>query len=362
MLQHRFNVDASRSYGLPAEAYNSAELHVLEMERIFDHAWGFVAHASDLAGAGSFVVTEAAGREYLVVRGADGQVRAFDNMCPVRPHPLAGGRGRTQAFRCPRHGIAVSPEGAVVRDGASREDLGNLRSFAVERVASLVFANPDPGAAPLASLVPGLAAELENRVSRLGELVFAARITSDFRANWKVMIDNSVECYHCDIAHPDFNGLLDLSSYRIVNHAYHASHTGGAGVERNSAYGFDAATNAGFAAWWVWPNLLCGPFPGRSNITIHRIVPTGPQTAREHFDFYFLPDGPDEQEQEAIAFFRDVLRPQDIALVESVQRGLNSRAYRDGRLMDDAVGSAMSERNIHLFHGLVLSALGEAVA
>ncbi|MBM3585311.1 MAG: hypothetical protein FJX36_13055 [Alphaproteobacteria bacterium] len=120
----------------------------------------------------------------------------------------------------------------------------------------------------------------------------------------------------------------------------------------------DAAASAPFAAWWPWPNLLFGPFPGPANLTVHTILPTGPETAREHFDFYFLDAVPDAQEAAAVAFFRDTLRPEDVALCESVQRGLRSRAYSDGRLIDDAEGSALSERNIHLFHGLVLEALG----
>jgi len=91
---------------------------------------------------------------------------------------------------------------------------------------------------------------------------------------------------------------------------------------------------------------------------VHTILPTGPETAREHFDFYFLDAVPDAQKAAAVAFFRDTLRPEDVALCESVQRGLRSRAYSDGRLIDDAEGSALSERNIHLFHGLVLEALG----
>jgi choline monooxygenase len=349
-LQHRYHPDATRSWTLPAEAYVAPDVLAAEMKTIFAHAWAFAAHAGEVAESGAFVVAEAAGREVLLVRGGDGVLRAFGNLCPRRPHVLAQGRGTAREFACHRHGVVVGLDGAFAE--------GALRPLRVETLASLVFVNPDLDAAPLAAGLDGFEAELRARVPELDRLVFADRIATDFRANWKVMIDNSVECYHCAVAHPDFVGLLDLDSYRIVNHRRYATHTGRAGRGDNSAYGYDETDSVDFASWWLWPNLLMGPFPGRSNLTVHRILPTGPETARELFDFYFLDAEPDEQERAAVAFFRDVLRPQDVALCESVQRGLRSRAYREGRIVDDAEGSADSERNVHLFHGLVLEALG----
>lgn len=347
-IAHRHHPDPARSYTLPAECYRSPDVLARERALIFAHAWTTACHVNDVAMRGAFVVVETAVGEVVVACGADGTIVAFDNLCPVRPHALVQGRGRTDAFRCGRHGVALAP--GAVPEGA--------RVWRVDRLADLVMVNPDGAAPPVARDFGHVEAELRHWVPELARLAFSTRITNDFRANWKVMVDNSVECYHCPVAHPDFTTLLDLPSYRIVNHARSATHTGRVGVASNTAYAIDAATSAPFAAWWLWPNLLFGPFPGRPNLTVHTILPTGPETAREHFDFYFLDAAPDVDEAAAIAFFRDVLRPQDVALCESVQRGLRSRAYFDGRLIDDAEGTAMSERNIHLFHGLVLTALG----
>lgn len=342
-IRHRHDPDPARSYTLPAELYTDPAVLAQEAESIFERSWHFAAHDSDLAETGSYVTGEVAGRAFVVARGADGTVRAFDNLCPARPHALVEGRGRVEALACRVHGVTLAPDAAS--------------TWRVDRLASLVFVCPGTPPAPLAATFPGLADELRQWVPQLDRLRFAARITSDFEANWKVMVDNSIECYHCAVAHPDFQSLLDLDSYRIVNHGCHATHTGRAGRQDNTAYAFDEASTSDFASWWMWPNLLLGPFPGRSNLTVHQILPTGPETTREHFDFYFLDNEPDEAERAAVTYFRDVLRPQDVALCESVQRGLRSRGYRDGRLVDDALGSAVSERNLHLFHGLVLDAL-----
>lgn len=343
-LHHRHDADPARSYTLPAEAYIRPDLAALERERIFERSWHFAAHAGDVARPGRYVAGEVAGRGFVLVCGTDGQLRAFDNLCPARPHAVAAGRGRMDALVCPAHGVRLPLEAVP-------------SSWHVDRLASLVFVCPGPPPAPLADAFPGLGEELARWVPEHGRLRFAARITSDLRANWKVMVDNSIECYHCAVAHPDFNTLLDLPSYRIVNHRRHATHTGRAGRPDNTAYALDGQATSAFASWWVWPNLLFGPFPGRPNLTVHQILPTGPETSREHFDFYFLDTPPGAAERAAVDYFRDVLRPQDVALCESVQRGLHSLGYRDGRLVDDAAGSAVSERNVHLFHGLVLEAL-----
>jgi choline monooxygenase len=79
----------------------------------------------------------------------------------------------------------------------------------------------------------------------------------------------------------------------------------------------------------------------------------------EHFDFFFADETPSESKQQAIDYVDKVLQPEDIALVESVQRGLQSRGYNQGRLMVDKERSYNFEHGLHHFHALVLNHLGE---
>ena len=100
-------------------------------------------------------------------------------------------------------------------------------------------------------------------------------------------------------------------------------------------------------------------FPGPGNMTVLHIMPTGPETTKEHLDFYFVDDAPADCKRAAIEYVDKVLQPEDIGLVESVQRGLHARGYHQGRLIVDKDRSYLSEHGLHHFHGLVLQALGE---
>ena len=107
----------------------------------------------------------------------------------------------------------------------------------------------------------------------------------------------------------------------------------------------------------MWPNLTFNVLPGPPNITTLHIMPTGPETTLEHFDCYFLDSVPSQGEKAAVEYLDKVLQPEDIGLVESVQRGLHSRGYQQGRFIVDAERSHLSEHAVHHFHNLVINAL-----
>ena len=97
-------------------------------------------------------------------------------------------------------------------------------------------------------------------------------------------------------------------------------------------------------------------YPGEGNIIVLNVIPTGPETTFETYDFYFLQDHPKPSQMEAIDYLRDVLQQEDIDIVESVQRGMRTPAYEQGRFVTDPEGSGMSEHGVHHFHRLVIEA------
>ena len=96
------------------------------------------------------------------------------------------------------------------------------------------------------------------------------------------------------------------------------------------------------------------------SLTTWRFIPVGPEETYEEFDFFFETTDLEQSEKEAISFIDDVLQPEDIGLVESVQRGMQTPGFSQGRYMVDPNGSGLSEHAVHHFHGLVLKHYQEA--
>ena len=126
----------------------------------------------------------------------------------------------------------------------------------------------------------------------------------------------------------------------------------------SKAYRYSGAARARrFGSWWLWPDLCIEVFPGAPNVNIFRHQPVGPEKTRHVFEFYMQSPTPTAEQEDAIRYIDEVLQAEDIALVESVQKGLHSRGYSQGRFIVDAARSDMSEHAVHHFHGLVVASM-----
>lgn len=231
-----------------------------------------------------------------------------------------------------------------------------LSSVQVEEFCSLVFVNLDPSAASLASQSADLGKKIENYALDLGNLTFTHRLSYKIKANWKTVIDNFLGCYHCPTAHRDFVSLADMDTYQVTTHDIYSSHMAKDGLTENSAYAVDGASVTDHAVWFLWHNITLTRYPGRGNFMVWKIIPDGPEETREEFDFFFETDRPNEAEMEAIKYIDEVLQVEDIGLVESVQRGMRTPAFKQGRYVINHRQSGMIEHAVHHFHGMVLAA------
>ena len=188
------------------------------------------------------------------------------------------------------------------------------------------------------------------------------RIRYDIASNWKNVIDNFLECYHCHVAHPDFVTLVEMDTYRVATHGIYSSHMARAGYSANSAYDVEGSSVKDLAIWWLWPNTCLMRYPGRGNFSVMQMVPAGPERTLETIDFYLEMAELSEADEESIRYIDEVLQPEDIAIVESVQRGMRTPAFTQGRIVCDPYGSGLSEHGVHHFHGLVLDAYRRAGA
>jgi phenylpropionate dioxygenase-like ring-hydroxylating dioxygenase large terminal subunit len=194
----------------------------------------------------------------------------------------------------------------------------------------------------------------------LPNLTHAHRLTYHIKANWKSVVDNFLECYHCPVAHKGFSSMIDMDTYKVTTQGIYSSHMAKAKLGENKAYDIADATVTDHAVWFLWPNLTLMRYPGSGNFMVWRFYPINATETWEEFDFFFESAEPNDNEKEAIRFIDEVLQPEDIALVESVQRGMNTPAFNSGRYMVDIKGSGASEHAVHHFHGLLLDAYQRA--
>lgn len=364
-LRGRVSDDPERTYALNAECYTDPSVYEAEREKIFFKSWRWACHTSDLPNPGSYIAFEIFDQPIVVLRDAVGELRAFYNVCSHRGHELLKGQGTvaTKTITCPYHAWAYRLDGSLRSARGSEKvsdfDAGEfcLRTVRVETFAEFVFVNLDPDAPPLGAQAPDLLADIESFAPDLATLTHAHRITYTMEANWKIIVDNFLECYHCPVAHPAFVDLVDMTSYHVRTYGIWSSHHAGVFIQDNPAYDVSGATVQDHAVWWLWPNVCFLRFPGSGNMMVLHILPDGPGRTFETYDFYFERPEPDAQQWDAIKYVDDVLQPEDIGICESVQRGLRTRGYQPGRLIVDAERSDISEHGVHHFHSLILDAL-----
>ena len=363
-IRRGFDANPARSHSLRAEAYTDPKWYAFEQSAIFAKHWIWVCHVEKVRNPGAYTTAMIAGRPVAIVRDRDGALRAFYNVCKHRAHELLQGDGETTRIMCPYHAWVYDLTGQLRRapetenlEGFNPGDIC-LDQVQVEEFCGFVYVNLDPAAAPLAEQSGDLAAEIMHWAPDVADLTFGHRLTYDIRSNWKNVVDNFLECYHCPTAHKDFCTLVDMYTYKVTTHGIYSSHMADAGTSENAAYDVSNATVRTHAVWWLWPTTCLMRYPGRSSMIVLNIIPAGPDRTLETYDFFLETPEPNDMELEAIRYLDTVLQVEDIGLVESVQRGMNTPAFTQGRIVHDPDGSGKSEHAVHHFQKLVAGALG----
>ena len=357
-----YSTNPNDTFSLKADAYTDDKWFNIDQKEIIAKSWQWVCHVEKLREAGSYTTIDIAGHPVAIVRNKDGELNAFYNVCKHRAHALLSGDGRTAVITCPYHAWAYNLDGHLVK-APHTEHLENfstkeicLDSVQVEEFCGFIYVNLDPNAESLATQSDTLKDEIDHWAPDIDKLTFGHRLTYDIKSNWKTVIDNFLECYHCPTAHKDFCTLIEMDTYKVTTHGIWSSHMAEAGNTANTAYDVSDASVKIHAVWWLWPNTCIMRYPGRSSIIIMNVIPAGPDRTLETYDFYFETSEPNEAEKEAIRYLDEVLQSEDIALCESVQRGMSTPAFSQGRIVSDPSGSGLSEHAVHHFHGLVLDA------
>lgn len=361
-----FHPDPSRSFSLQAEAYVERRWLEAEMTSVFSRTWQWVCHVEQVRAPGSYLAATVAGMPIVIVRDGQGVLRAFYNVCKHRAHELLSGSGTTRTIVCPYHAWTYDLNGDLrAARRTQRMDTFDkaeicLDQIQVEEFGGFIYVNLDPIAMPLAQEAPDLAADIARWAPDVADLTHAKRFTYEIETNWKNAVDNFLECYHCHIAHRELVDLIDMDTYEVVTHGIWSSHFADAGTHPNSAYDVTGATVKQHAVWWLWPNTCLLRYPGRGNFMVLQILPDGPERTKETWDFYFETAELTEAEVEAARYIDQTLQPQDFRIIESVQRGMRTPAFTQGRFVHDPEGSGLSEHGVHHFHGLLIDAYSSA--
>ena len=357
------------AYTIPARYYRDPEIYEMEKEAIFYKNWIFAGHVSRLPEPGSYLRIDIRDQGILLVRGRDEQIRAFYNVCQHRGHELVkNDSGKmSNLMVCSYHAWAFDLEGGLVR-ARNTEELPNfnkcdfdLKKIQIEEHCGFLYVNLDPDARSLADMTGNLEAEMRHYVPRMDELVYSGRLTFNAECNWKVLFDNFLECYHCQPTHPAFVDMIDIDSYKSVTHEYYSSHVAEAPRSNvNDAFNYEkGAVDFGFAAWYLWPNLAMLAYPGEPLVMMFHLIPDGAERTIEHIDCYSLSPELTPQLKDAVEYTEKVLQQEDIEICESVQKGLRSKGYNQGRFVVNTERNGLSEHGVHHFHSLLMKAYGE---
>lgn len=326
-------------YTLPASWYADPSVLLREQECIFKRTWQYVGRFDEASEPGSYFVSRAGDVPVVVVRDRDGTLRGFVNVCRHRAAEIVQGAARRETLQCHYHAWTYGLDGSLrsaprsEREAVFDKDELSLLPVSVEAWGPFLFVNPDPEAAPLADSLR----DLPDRVATAGvdveSLRFHLRSESLVEANWKVVCENFLECYHCAVAHPSFSSVIDVSpdAYKLEIGATFSSQYGS--VRERWTGAFDPQGEVARGQFhFLWPNIVVNIAPGRPNLAIGPIVPAGPERTARFLDYFVAPDASDEWVEQLLAFDDQVGR-EDRGLVESVQRGLRSRMVERGRLM-----------------------------
>lgn len=356
--------DPARSSTLPGRLYVDPDILARERVSLFFRSWNYAGGLSELGQPGDYVTTRLFEQNVIVMRGRDGVLRGFHNVCQHRAHELLEGRGNARTIVCPYHAWSYADDGRLLSArGLEKQPDFDASRFCLKPVRvdvladAFVFFNLDPDARPLGELAGDLDADLRAMLPALpGYPAQALAEARRIAANWKVVVDNFLECYHCAPAHPAFCDLVDMASYRMTAQGLWSSQKGALRHGDNAAYRVtDDAGEKRALFWWLFPSTVINVMPGAPEVVVGTILPDGVGHTLRRFQ-RFAPAGA-EPDAAREAYERAVLGPEDVAICESVQRGLNSLGFDRGRIVHDATNPHHGEAAVHHFHKMVLRSL-----
>lgn len=346
-------------FTLSSRFYTEPQVLAAEREAIFGKAWQFALHESLIPDPGNYALARVGRHEVIIARDRDGSIKAMRNVCAHRGSRIVTKSGSRFTLQCPYHGWTYDLDGRLraapgcdsdprVKRGETR-----LRQVRIGSFRSLLFVSLASDGSPLNEVLSPLATIRYDWPN----LRLAHTKVYSVRCNWKVAVENALECYHCPIAHPSFSNLFDVHEYSWRWQGVCA--ISGAARKDGEAAPYLAARaasegSAGGDFYCVWPNLQLEVYPGPPNLQVVRWLPEECDRTLCVREFYF-DDSFEETARADYVEFIDRIYREDIPLCENVYSNMAAQAFDRGIVHDGEGG--MSEYSLRRFHLLNLEAL-----
>ena len=330
---------------MPASYYTSVEIFEREQKSLFSTSWQLLGPVENVLKPGQYISEQIAGIHIIAMRGTDGQLRAFRNVCRHRgAQLLQRGTGQCKGIRCPYHQWRYDDTGRLVNaPWFDREEQFDLDQWPLEQLQidvwrGLVFVGVSP-VEPLATQLAGSIRELSDVPLESFSIVETRRMK--FFGNWKIYTDNFVEGYHIPGIHPDFYRAIDFEKFdTTANDGY---------VKMTAPANEDLFYKGRW--YWMWPNWTLSLFEGGMNTS--RINPVNAEETELIYHFYFDPVvGQDtEFRNRTIETNLEVIR-QDFDICHDTHLNYASGGYQPGPLSprhEQGVGY-FQQRYLRNFH------------
>ncbi len=330
---------------VPARWFTDPEILVRERAAVFAPHWHYVGSAEAVAEPGSFLAGDLGGLPIVVTRDADGRLRALANVCRHRGHLVAEGCGKRKTLQCGYHGWTYLLDGSLHRAPGVEVDpeSGRLPELAVATIGPLLFACVDRDVMPLADLFePFLALTRDVSQVDVERLVRRRSVPHQIEANWKIVAENFMECYHCPLVHgdtlpPGYGGGGD--DYIVATYDSLVTHR------------FD---DDRFSWANLFPNTQISVFGHHRALAARQIVPDGVRRTNATIDYWFDRDVTDDDATTFIDWFEAIVA-EDIPLCSNVQIG------NESGLLDHGLLHPAEESGPLWFERQLADALGEVL-
>lgn len=343
--------------GLPRDYYHDESVFEKEKELFFERMWLLAAREEDLRGVGDYVVREIAGESFFLVRGRDNKIRAYHNVCRHRGSQLLMEKGTVgSVIQCPYHAWSYDLDGKLVGvpehhrfERLEKEKLG-LFQLKVDVWDGFVFVNMNRESQSFQEVFSDFSKMWEHL--NLGELRRASKLVYDVKANWKIIVENYSECYHCLPVHPKLNKITPFGGSSRTEYLSWAENRLFSGGFMVFADGYTSMTTSGTTKrspikgtrqedlrriyyYLLVPNMFFSLHP--DYLMVHTLWPKNKDETRIECDFYFAEEEkakPQFDPSDAVEVWDEINR-QDWMVCEAAHKGTGSSFYQPGPMPEN---------------------------